>query len=80
MKRDTQPLEDIDLAAMIAVALHIKLRAAGVTVAVSHGAVTLEGEAESEQQRSGAEDIARRFCDDVTNAVRVRKRLSLRQP
>lgn len=73
MKRGARRLDDIDLAAAIAAALHVQARAAGITVNVSHGAVTLEGEAESEQQRTRAEDIARQFCAEVTSAVRVRE-------
>lgn len=72
MKPDPRPVDDIDLAATIAAALQTTLRAAGIMVAVSHGVVTLEGEAETERQRALAEKIARRFCSDLTNAVRVR--------
>lgn len=66
-------LDDIDLAAAIAAALAHKLRASGITIDVSHGAVTLEGEADTEKQRNAAEMLARRFCSDVTNAVRVKR-------
>lgn len=65
-------LDDIDLGASIAAAL-AKLRAPGITVDVSHGAVTLEGEADTEKQRNAAELIARRFCSGVSNAVRVKR-------
>lgn len=66
-------MDDIDLAAAIAAALQLKLHAAGITVDVSHGAVTLEGEADSEQQRNAAELVARRCCPNITNAVRVKR-------
>lgn len=73
MDHSRRTLDDIDLAAAIAAELQRKLRAQGITVDVSHGAVTLEGEAETGPQRNAAEIIARRFCPDVTNAVRVRR-------
>lgn len=70
-----QALSDIDLAASIAAALHVQLQAPGITVDVSHAAVTLEGEAETEAQRHAAESIARRFCKNVTNSVDVKRRV-----
>lgn len=66
-------LEDIDLAASIAAALHIDLGAPEITIDASHGAVRLEGHAESEQQRRSAEAIARRFSPNITNAVIVKR-------
>ncbi|HEY9179140.1 MAG TPA: BON domain-containing protein [Candidatus Baltobacteraceae bacterium] len=65
------PVDDIDLAAAIAAALQDSLRC-GITVHVSHGKVTLEGEADTDQQRARAESIAYRFCSNVTSAVRLK--------
>lgn len=64
-------LRDIDLAASIAAALHSDLGATGITVCVSYGSVTLEGLAETEEQRTVAEAIAGRLCARVTSAVRL---------
>lgn len=66
-------LDDIDLAASIAAALHGRLRASGITVDVSHGRVTLEGEGRSCEQRDAAESIARQFSANVVNAVQIER-------
>ncbi|HET6895792.1 MAG TPA: BON domain-containing protein [Candidatus Baltobacteraceae bacterium] len=73
MDDGAQALDDIDLAASIAAELHRVLSAHGITVEVSHGAVTLDGEADTEQQRAAAYAAARRFCTDVTNSVRLKR-------
>lgn len=67
-------VDDIELAAAIAVALQCTLHANGITVEVSHRVVTLEGEADTEQQRKAAEMLARRFCEDVRSLVRTKRR------
>jgi osmotically-inducible protein OsmY len=55
-------IDDIDLAAALASALHRSpLLPATILVAVSDGVVTLEGAAENEKQRVEAEAVVRRF-------------------
>ncbi len=75
LRREPQmTMDDIALAAAIAAALQTTLHLSGVTVNVSHRAVTLEGETDSEQERSAAEAVARRLCSNVTNTIRLNRR------
>lgn len=70
------PIDDIDLAAAIAASMQLDGDTpAEVTVGVSEGVVTLEGEVETVQQRDAAESIVRRFhVEGVINAITLRVR------
>lgn len=62
MNHDSEtPIDDIDLAAAIAASMEFDGAVPGVTVDVSEGIVTLEGEVETVAQRDAAESIVRRF-------------------
>jgi osmotically-inducible protein OsmY len=69
------PIDDIDLAAAIAAFMQFDGEPPEVTIGVSEGIVTLEGEVETIQQRDAAESIVRRFnVAGVINAITLRVR------
>lgn len=74
-------IDDIDLAAAIAASLQFNGNAVDVTVNVTDGVVTLEGEVDTPQKRQAAESAARRFhVAGVINALTVRKATDRRTP
>lgn len=67
-------IDDIDLAAAIAASLQFNGNAVDVTVNVTDGVVTLEGEVDTQKKREAAEAAVRRFhIAGVVNALTVRK-------
>ncbi|HEV3154734.1 MAG TPA: BON domain-containing protein [Candidatus Baltobacteraceae bacterium] len=67
------PIDDIELAAALAMALHTEPgMPSSILVDVSRGVVTLEGDADV-YQRAAAEQLVRRFIGvkDVVNAIRA---------
>jgi osmotically-inducible protein OsmY len=66
-------LNDIDLAAAVAAAMQADPHVpADVTVDVSNGIVTLEGEVGTSAERKAAESLAKRFVASVINAITVK--------
>jgi osmotically-inducible protein OsmY len=71
----SSPLDDIDLAAALSAALHAQRHVpSAVTVDVTDGIVTLEGEVDTRAQREAAESLVRGFnaVGDVINAITVK--------
>ena len=67
-------IDDIDLAAALAGSMQLNGELANITVDVSDGVVTLEGEVDTPQKREAAELVARRFhLTAVINAITVRE-------
>ena len=69
-------MQDIALAASIATAMQLDIRIpCGVTVDVSNGTVTLEGEVDLPRQREAAELLVKRLgVPDVRNNITARDR------
>jgi osmotically-inducible protein OsmY len=71
----SSPLDDIDLAAALSAALHAQRRVpSAVTVDVTDGIVTLEGEVDTRAQREAAESFVRSFSAvaEVINAITIK--------
>lgn len=70
---ERRALDDIDLAAAIAAELGLFVPASPIVVGVTHGVVTLEGEAITTERRKTIEALVRQFAGvrEIVNLVTV---------